>query len=608
MLNDGTGAERRVSDRARLAAVADSGMLDTPAEAVFDDLARLAARLLGMPLAFVTFVDADHSYWKASIGTGIDDSDIGRRRNPVWESFCQYVVASDGPVVVTDAAADPMTADNPSVDSMGVRAWAGYPVRSPDGHVLGSFCVVDTTPRTFTDADLEVLSALARAASREVALRNSVRRATDLADEAERANRRLLRQSTASDLLGASLDADDVLAALAELIIPDLGEWLVVALRADVAGPAFGPARREDPSRVVVVQVVHAEPDRQPPLRAVVESLSISTADGHGVGHVIATGQVQYIPDLQAAGLRFARASDDTVGAALEQAGVQSALTVPLTSRGRVLGAMTVAAPSEAELERELIADLGRRAGVAMDNAVTYGTEHALGLELQRSLMPTGSAGAHGVAIASRYLPATVGALAGGDFHQVVRRPDDLVLLLGDVEGHGMASAAQMGQLRAAAAALILEGHEPAATLTRLATGATQILEISLATLLVVALDPVTRRITLASAGHPPAVIKEPGAPARLSTLRPGPPLGAGPGRIPQDEQTLPADSVVVLYSDGLVERRGEDLDVGLCRLRDAVDRATELTTDVEEIADHLLHALGCTDGGDDDIALLVVR
>jgi serine phosphatase RsbU (regulator of sigma subunit) len=182
------------------------------------------------------------------------------------------------------------------------------------------------------------------------------------------------------------------------------------------------------------------------------------------------------------------------------------------------------------------------------------------------------------------------------------------VLLLGDVEGHGMASAAQMGQLRAAAAALVLEGHQPAAALTRLAAGAAQILEIGLATLLVVALDPASRRITLASAGHPPAVIKEPGAPARLSGLRPGPPLGAGPGRIPQAEQTLPAGSVLVLYSDGLVERRGEDLDVGLHRLRDAVDRATGLTSDVEDIADHLLHDLGCTDGGDDDIALLVLR
>lgn len=605
---DGAAAGRRVNDPARLAAVVASGMLDTPAEAVFDDLARLAARLLGMPLAFVTFVDADRSYWKASIGTGIDAADVTSRQNPVWESFCQYVVASDGPIVVTDAATDPATEGNPSVETMGVRAWAGFPVRSPEGHVLGSFCVVDTSPRTFSHDDLEVLSSLALAASREVALRGAVRQATELAREAELANRRLLQQATASELLGASLDAGDVLAALAKLIVPDLGEWLVVALRGDVAGPAFGPARRGDPSRVVVVEVVHSDPDREAPLRAALESLSLTTADAHGVGPVIATGQVQYLPDVRAANLRFARASPDTVHALVDQVGVQSALTVPLTSRGRVLGAMTVAAPAEAELERELIADLGRRAGVAMDNAVAYGTEHALGLELQRSLMPSETAGIDGIALASRYLPATVGALAGGDFHQVVRRPRDLVLLLGDVEGHGMASAAQMGQLRAAAAALILEGHDPAGMLERLAAGAGQILEINLATLLVVALDPATRRITLASAGHPPAVIKEPGAPARLSTLKPGPPLGVGPVRIPQDRHLLPAGSVVVLYSDGLVERRGEDLDVGLDRLRAAVDDAAGPTADVEAIADHVLAALGRTDGGADDIALLVLR
>jgi serine/threonine protein phosphatase PrpC len=79
-------------------------------------------------------------------------------------------------------------------------------------------------------------------------------------------------------------------------------------------------------------------------------------------------------------------------------------------------------------------------------------------------------------------------------------------------------------------------------------------------------------------------------------------------GPVPQDELTLADGSVMVLYSDGLVERRGEDLDVSLQRLRTAVDWVTERTTDVEKIADHLLHALGCAGGGDDDIALLVVR
>ena len=604
METDGAGAEHRVHDRARLAAVEATGMLDTPAEAVFDDLARLAARLLNMPLAFVTFVDDRRSYWKATIGTGIDSSDVHSRQNPVWESFCQYIVASDAPVVVTDAATDGMTRLNPSVETMGVRAWAGFPVRDPEGHVLGSFCVVDTTPRTFSDADLEVLASLALAASREVALRHSVRQAHELARQAERANRRLLQQAQASELLGASLDADDVLAALTKLIVPDLGRWLVVAVRGDVAGGGPGPAHRGNPSRVVVLQAVHAVPERQELLRAALGSLPISTLDAHGVGHVIATGQVEYLPDVRTAAPAGSSAPVDRPAGERGE----SALTVPLVSRSRVLGAMTVAAPHEDALDHELLIDLGRRAGTALDNAVAYGAEHAMGLELQRRLMPTEPTMTGEVTIAGRYLPATVGALAGGDFHQVLRRPSDLVVVIGDVEGHGVSSAAQMGQLRAATAVLALEGHEPGAMLMRLSAGLGRILDLNLATLLVAAFDLSSRRLTLASAGHLPAVIREPGRPAYLSTLKPGPPLGTGPATVPQTHQTLPEGCIVVFYTDGLVERRGEDLDEGLERLRAAVDSATAISCDVEEIADHVLDILGCSTGGDDDIALLVIR
>jgi stage II sporulation SpoE-like protein/GAF domain-containing protein len=163
---------------ARLDAVRRTGLLDTGPEEPFDRLTRLACELLGTPFGFVTVVDERRSFWKSCVG--ITSTEVADRQNPVGESFCQYIIATDAAVIIDDARLDPMTKDNPSIESMGVIAWAGFPVRSPDGQVLGSFCVVDSRPRAWQPQDLRTLEVLAHAASGEVALRIA-------ADEAGRA-------------------------------------------------------------------------------------------------------------------------------------------------------------------------------------------------------------------------------------------------------------------------------------------------------------------------------------------------------------------------------------------------------------------------------------
>lgn len=168
-----------VFDAGRLAAVAATGLLDTPAEPAFDRLARLAATVLGTPYAFVTLVDDRRSFWKSCIG--VDATDLADRQNSVEESFCQYVVNSGTPLIVDDTVSDARTSENPSNESMGVRAWAGYPVRGPGGDILGTFCVVDTRTRRWTERDAEVLQTLAAAAGGEIALRFAAGRAADYA-------------------------------------------------------------------------------------------------------------------------------------------------------------------------------------------------------------------------------------------------------------------------------------------------------------------------------------------------------------------------------------------------------------------------------------------
>ncbi|MFD4595614.1 PP2C family protein-serine/threonine phosphatase [Streptomyces rubiginosohelvolus] len=172
------GLPTALSDSARLAAVSATGLLDTGPEEVFEDLAALAARVTGSGRAFVTLVDEERSFWKSCVGVAA--TDLAQRQNPARESFCYFLVGLAGaPFIVDDAAADPRTREHPSVGPMSIGAWAGYPLMSPDGHVLGSFCVIDDTPRAWSQADLTTLATLARSVSAEVHLRQSLAAAQD---------------------------------------------------------------------------------------------------------------------------------------------------------------------------------------------------------------------------------------------------------------------------------------------------------------------------------------------------------------------------------------------------------------------------------------------
>ncbi|MET9934994.1 MULTISPECIES: GAF domain-containing SpoIIE family protein phosphatase [unclassified Streptomyces] len=167
------GLPTALSDPARLAAVEATALLDTGPEEVFEDLASLAARITGSGRAFVTLVDAERSFWKACVG--VDADVLEDRQNPVEQSFCYFLVGLEGqPFIVDDAAADPRTEGHPSVGPMNIGAWAGYPLLDPEGHVLGSFCVIDDSPRAWSAADLATLETLARSVASEIHLRQSL--------------------------------------------------------------------------------------------------------------------------------------------------------------------------------------------------------------------------------------------------------------------------------------------------------------------------------------------------------------------------------------------------------------------------------------------------
>lgn len=186
----------KAKDPARLAAVERSQLLDTEPDDRFDRLAGLAALLLKAPMAFVTVVDDRRSWFKSCIGL----SDEAGREIPLTSSFCQYVIESSRPLIVDDARRDRRTAANPAVETMGVAAWAGYPVTAPGGEVLGTLCVVDTVPRSWSSHDITVLETLADAVSANIALRAAL--------TAEQEARRIAEATATQAALSAAESAE----------------------------------------------------------------------------------------------------------------------------------------------------------------------------------------------------------------------------------------------------------------------------------------------------------------------------------------------------------------------------------------------------------------
>lgn len=173
-------------DPARLAAVRDLQLLDTPPEAAFDRLTRLAVRLLGVPATFLSLVDEDRDFYKAATGFG---EPLASARELAGRTFCHFSIAGSGSaLVIPDTRADPTYRRVPTVDTLGVAAYVGVPLVI-DGQPVGSFCAIDVAPRAWTRDEVEVLTELAASAQREIELRRALVQARRTADEAERSYR-----------------------------------------------------------------------------------------------------------------------------------------------------------------------------------------------------------------------------------------------------------------------------------------------------------------------------------------------------------------------------------------------------------------------------------
>lgn len=234
--------------------------------------------------------------------------------------------------------------------------------------------------------------------------------------------------------------------------------------------------------------------------------------------------------------------------------------------------------------------------------------EHEIALTLQRSLLGPASLRTDRASVACFYGAAVDDMQAGGDWHDVITLPDGHIgLAVGDVLGRGLTAAAAMGQLRVALAALAPETSSPSALIERLETFAAGIDGAEMATLVFANLDPVSRSLIYASAGHPPPLVVAPDGAATFLWDGRARPIGASkPSARVDGRATLAEGSTLVLYTDGLVERRGESLDVGLERLREVAEGVAQRTA--EGVRDGLISALLPSGEKADDVAVVVLR
>ncbi|MFF1908041.1 SpoIIE family protein phosphatase [Kitasatospora sp. NPDC058218] len=446
----------------------------------------------------------------------------------------------------------------------------------------------------------------------------------ELRRELGQARARLALLDAAADRIGSTLDVDTTCAELAAFAVPRLAELATV----DVLPPEATARTGGTPG----TRLHRAAVDCVAGLREAVAELprpgeSVRHRDGSAAARALAGGVavlVDRLPTDETAGETAdgtaGERADDTAGtapdpataAAYRAAGVRSLLVVPLTARGHLVGlltlARTAASPGFTPDEAVLIGDLAGRAAADIDNARRYTRSQGIALELQRALLSEPGSPHQNLELASRYLPSGTSSVVGGDWYETVRLPFGRTLLvMGDVMGHGVEAAVDMSTYRSTLRDVAGMDLPPHRILRQLDTVIAANESARPATCLLALADPGRGRWTLSSAGHLPPALIAPDRPNELLRIPTGPPLGTGLGGYEQATRELLPGQTLLLYTDGLVERRGEDIDVSLDRLAGLrLPAAGEL----DDLIDAVLHALGPSTAGpaEDDIAVLAAR
>ncbi|GAA2627781.1 SpoIIE family protein phosphatase [Streptomyces axinellae] len=594
--------------------------------AVEHDLAALDGLFASSPLGIALF-DTEKRFVRfnqalITLNNATDDKLLGRTvADLLPPAMAEEVLQVQQTVLDTGRSVVDMVM--PAPDGEGARSVSYSRFTDRAGEVLGVSCtIMDITER------LEALN------------------------KVEAARERLALLDSVGVALGDLLDAGAVSQALAAALVPRFADYSGVLLRDEV------PSGGELPSAVIPVGTPvhrHGVAARQADER--VERLLRLTGEtvyAHDsfIGRSLGTGEPQLVTGRDAI-LRATHHGDPKVAATLDL-GVHSLMAVPLRAREVVLGLLVIARADKREPfdhdDLVLAMELADRAGTSLDNARLYARERQGALMLQRSLLPQHVPEPPGVALAYRYVPGSSGTEVGGDWFDVIPLPGGRVaFVVGDVMGHGLHAAVTMGRLRTAVRTLAGLDLPPDELLARVSDVSDDLAhgpeDPVMASCLYAVYEPAPTAagrecglLTMASAGHvPPLLVTREDGRCRADAIElpAGTPLGIGAVAGPGDgspfeavEREIPEGSVLVLYTDGLVEKREEDITVGIDRVRGLLADVPELPEgqaappvatdtacgDIEDACDVLIGSLrgaggpGGRHSTGDDVALLMAR
>jgi serine phosphatase RsbU (regulator of sigma subunit) len=488
------------------------------------------------------------------------------------------------------------------IDLLGVKAMAALPLRV-EGRVLGTFAAIWHEEHDFVADDVEVLEALAAQIALSVSrLQADAERSQAVAAMAE-ANQRLQLLAEAGRVLSGTLEIDQQVEQLVELVVPELGDWCWLVVT-------------DEQGRLHELACAHRDPSRRAELETYVRSMVAVMTDQAGARVVATTGIPLVMPVIDWKHVEQVL-PDPGVREALARLGAASGTVVPLVARGHVMGALGLFNREErgplSQAQVDTAVEIGRRAGLALHHARLYGQQRALADALQRSML-TEPPRIEGCEVVVRYVPAAAGAEIGGDWYDAFfDRGGQPVLAIGDVVGHDTRAAAAMGQVRGLLRGISYSsGGTPAEVLGRVDRAVDGLALDTMATALVARLEtdgaaPGRTRLRWSNAGHPPAILVDAdGEVSLLDGKAADLLLGVSPDCVREDHVTdLDAGATVLLYTDGLVERRNRDIDAGTDELLAVLRELAGLP--LGELCDRVLERLFLPDAHD-DVAVLAIR
>jgi GAF domain-containing protein/anti-sigma regulatory factor (Ser/Thr protein kinase) len=557
-----------------LSAITEVALAHLDLDRLLDVLLERVRGILGTDTAAILMLEPESNELVARAAKGIEEEVEQGVRIPVGAGFAGRIMAEGRPVHLPDVR--PGLVVNPILLEKGIRSLLGVPL-VVEGEAIGVLHVGTLQQRAFDEDDTTLLQLVGDRIALAIDHARLFEAERQARLEAERTAEELGKiQSITDAALGRLTLDDDLLGALLDrlrdVLEVDTAAILLLAAEGDELVARAARGIEEEVEQGVRIPV-----------------------DSGFAGRIAAEARPVYLPDVEHA---------DVYNPLLRQRGIRSLLGVPLITEGEVLGVLHVGSLTQrsfAEGEVALLERAADRIALTIDRR----RKHNIAELLQRQFLPGRLPQLPGTITAARYLAGADDTHVGGDWYDALPLPAGRMgVLMGDVVSRGLRAAIVMGQLRIGLRAYAIEGDSPGRVLDKLDRLAQTMFDSEMATIAYVVIDPTSGRLEYSVAGHPPPlVIAADGSTRYLDAVK-SRPVGVLPGRRYEEaEDALGPGDTLLLYTDGLVERRGSPLADGLAELADEAGRSAE---DPHVLCDALVARFA--EGALDDVALLAVK